>query len=65
MIALVKSGRRADALAAYDRLRQALAEELGIDPSPALQALHTRILRADQGWEARDLRDQPDWLREF
>lgn len=65
MIALVKSGRRADALAAYDRLRQALAEELGIDPSPALQALHTRILRADQGWEARDVRDQPDWLREF
>jgi DNA-binding SARP family transcriptional activator len=65
MIALVKSGRRADALAAYDRLRQALAEELGIDPSTALQALQGRILRADPGWEARDWGVQPDWLRQF
>ncbi len=65
MIALVKSGRRADALAAYDRLREALAEELGIDPGAALRALHARILRGDPGWEARDWRDQPDWLREF
>jgi DNA-binding SARP family transcriptional activator len=65
MIALVKSGRRADALAAYERLRQALAEELGIDPSAALQALRGRILRAEGGREVRDWRDQPDWLREF
>ena len=65
MIALVKSGRRADALAAYDRLREALEEDLGIDPSAALQALHARILRADRGWEVRDWRDQPHWLRDF
>ena len=65
MIALVKSGRRADALAAYDRLRRLLAEELGIDPGAALQALQARILRPDRGLEARDRRDQPDWLREF
>lgn len=32
MIGLVKSGRRADALAAYDWLRRSLAAELGIDP---------------------------------
>jgi DNA-binding SARP family transcriptional activator len=48
MIALVKSGRRADALAAYDRLRRSLAEERGIDPSEALQVLQGRILRADE-----------------
>jgi DNA-binding SARP family transcriptional activator len=65
MIALVKSGRRADALAAYERLRQALAGELGIDPGAALQALRGRILHADGGREVRDRRDQPDWLREF
>lgn len=65
MIALVKSGRRADALAAYDRLRRTLAEELGIDPSAALQALQGRILRADRGWEAPDWASQPDWLRQF
>ncbi len=65
MIALVKSGRRADALAAYDQLRQTLAGEVGIDPSAALQELHARILRADPGWEVRDWRNQPDWLRQF
>ena len=65
MIALVKSGRQADALAAYDRLRQALTEDLGIDPGAPLQALQARILRADRGWEVRDWRDQPDWLRDF
>jgi len=65
VVALVKSGRRADALAAYDRLRRALAEELGIDPSPALQALQSRILRADEGWVIQDWRHQPDWLRQF
>lgn len=65
MIALVKSGRRADALAAYDRLRRTLADELGIDPSAALQSLQGRILRADRGWEARDWASQPDWLRQF
>lgn len=49
MIALVKSGRRAEALAAYERLRRSLAEELGIDPGEALQALQGRILRAEDG----------------
>jgi DNA-binding SARP family transcriptional activator len=65
MIALVKTGRRADALAAYERLRRALVEDLGIDPSAALQALQGRILNADRGWEIRDWHEQPDWLRQF
>ena len=45
MRALAARGDAADALAAYDRLRQLLREELGVSPCPATQALHARLLR--------------------
>nr|WP_255430214.1 BTAD domain-containing putative transcriptional regulator [Streptomonospora sp. PA3] len=45
--ALSAAGRQADALAAYDRLRRGLAEELGLDPSPHMQRLHLRLLRGE------------------
>jgi DNA-binding SARP family transcriptional activator/tetratricopeptide (TPR) repeat protein len=47
MIALYRCGRQADALSVYQRLRVALAEELGIDTSKALCDLETAILRQD------------------
>ena len=47
MLALYRSGRQADALAAYHRARRALDDELGIDPGVDLQALQAAILRQD------------------
>jgi predicted ATPase/DNA-binding SARP family transcriptional activator len=46
ILALYRSGRQADALAAYRDARSTL-DELGLDPSPELRALERRILEHD------------------
>lgn len=47
MVALYRSGRQADALQTYARVRRTLVDELGIEPGPALRNLEQAILRHD------------------
>ncbi len=44
VLALAATGRRTDALDAYDRVRRRLAEELGIDPGAVLREAHRTVL---------------------
>ncbi|WP_436492457.1 BTAD domain-containing putative transcriptional regulator [Actinokineospora sp. HUAS TT18] len=52
MLALYRSGRQAEALAAFQKLRHTLADQLGVDPGPEVDALHTAILRRDSTLDA-------------
>ena len=47
MLALYRSGRRGDALAAYLEARRVIVDELGVEPSAAMQRLHMRMLKSD------------------
>ncbi|WP_299575641.1 BTAD domain-containing putative transcriptional regulator [uncultured Williamsia sp.] len=46
-LAQYRAGRQGDALAALDRARRVLADELGVDPGPALARLHEAVLAQD------------------
>ena len=59
MLALYRCGRQADALAGYHQLRESLANELGIDPGPAIRQLHQRVLRHDPTLDLAARRAQP------
>ena len=51
MLALYRSGRQADALQVYRRARELLRDELGLEPSRALQELERSILVQDASLE--------------
>jgi DNA-binding SARP family transcriptional activator len=63
ILALYRSGRQADALDAYQRVRAALSTELGLEPGPALKALQVEILEqaASLDLAAGPHRRGPDW----
>ena len=47
MLALYRCGRQAQSILRFQRVRSALAEELGVDPGAALRDLYEAILRDD------------------
>ncbi|MEV0731954.1 AfsR/SARP family transcriptional regulator [Polymorphospora sp. NPDC050346] len=47
MLALYRTGRRADALAVFHDLRRTLVDALGLEPGTEAQQMHTAILRDD------------------
>ncbi|WP_345942806.1 BTAD domain-containing putative transcriptional regulator [Streptomyces sp. SID486] len=47
MRALWAAGRQSDALAAYEEIRERLADELGVDPSVGLRDVHLALLRGE------------------
>jgi DNA-binding SARP family transcriptional activator len=51
MLALYRAGRQAEALQAFLDARRALVDELGIEPSPALQQLYRSMLRQEAALE--------------
>ncbi|HEY4022622.1 MAG TPA: BTAD domain-containing putative transcriptional regulator, partial [Pseudonocardiaceae bacterium] len=60
MVALYRCRRQGEALQVYERLRRTLAVDLGVDPTPPIQALHRRILAADPTLAATVPASAPD-----
>ncbi|MFC6023045.1 BTAD domain-containing putative transcriptional regulator [Plantactinospora solaniradicis] len=56
---LADSGRPAQALVAYGRIRDLLANELGVDPAPELREAYLRVLRDERSGPPAALRDGP------
>jgi YVTN family beta-propeller protein len=52
MLALYRSGRQAEALAAYRQARGVLVEQLGVEPGPELRRLQHAILEQDPALDA-------------
>ncbi|PWK90019.1 DNA-binding SARP family transcriptional activator [Lentzea atacamensis] len=66
MLALYRAGQQAEALTAYQKVREKLADELGVDPGRPLQELHQQILRAEVSVSGRQVpRQLPAGVRNF
>jgi DNA-binding SARP family transcriptional activator/Tfp pilus assembly protein PilF len=50
------SGRHAEALEQYERVRSRIADDLGTDPGPELQAIYAKLLAGEQPETARSAR---------
>ena len=59
MLALARAGRPVESLRAYDEFRRFLGDEVGVVPSPGLQALNDDIVRQhpDVGWAGSPTKD--------
>ncbi|WP_377272652.1 BTAD domain-containing putative transcriptional regulator [Peterkaempfera sp. SMS 1(5)a] len=57
MLALHRTGRRAEALEVHQRLRRALVDELGVEPGPAVRQAHQEVLAETESGPAE--RPQP------
>ena len=59
MLALYRAGRQAEALESYRAARQALVEQVGIEPGAALRELEGAILRQDSALDFPRAMDTP------
>ena len=55
MLAFYRCGRQGDALSVYARLREALLNELGVEPGTAARSLQSAILRQDPSLDFADV----------
>lgn len=62
ILALYRSGRQAEALRAFARVKATLATELGVEPSPELNSLEERILLHDPALTELADSSTGDWL---
>jgi predicted ATPase/DNA-binding SARP family transcriptional activator len=62
MLALYRAARQVEALEAYEHARVQLAEELGLEPGPALKKLQMQILHHSPGLQVSPLRDDAERL---
>lgn len=63
MIALVRSGRRHDALGVYRQLRENLIDELGLEPGQELQRMHQALLSSAPTLSTRPRHTPPHTAR--